>query len=207
MPNKWIINECFAIITQELAKMCTKIQNITKSKHDLSFTDVYWSRNVSKLKLFFGVNYHFEWQCCSERNIDDNVYICFQSKSEALHDVRLISLLSVFLEKTWEQRVKSDSDMLHFIITWEPMINYILKFGTLYIFTFMILAVHGTIVTWMTDFICICEPFRFLFLMGSHIYISLFIIVCCEWWWWWGFIFYDKPATKAISGQRHQPCK
>lgn len=60
----------------------------------------------------------------------DISFILFQMKSEHLYheDVRLISLLSNFLEKTWKEKISTDEDLLTFIITWHPMVNYLQRF-------------------------------------------------------------------------------
>ncbi|KAK7478896.1 hypothetical protein BaRGS_00029877, partial [Batillaria attramentaria] len=42
--------------------------------------------------------------------------------------VMLISLQSNFLEKKWREKVKNDADVLPFILTWTPMVNYFLRF-------------------------------------------------------------------------------
>ncbi|XP_070188878.1 E3 ubiquitin-protein ligase rnf213-alpha-like [Littorina saxatilis] len=38
---------------------------------------------------------------------------------------RLLSLLSNFLEKSWKEKVKWETDILQFVVTWVPMVNYL----------------------------------------------------------------------------------
>lgn len=37
--------------------------------------------------------------------------------------------MSTFLERTWQEKVHSEDEVLNFIITWQPMKNYLQKFG------------------------------------------------------------------------------
>ena len=49
-----------------------------------------------------------------------------QKSNQSIH---LISLLSTFIEQKWRAEVKTDEDVLKFVVTWIPMDNYFKRFG------------------------------------------------------------------------------
>ena len=60
------------------------------------------------------------------------VLYLFQMESLITEDnqnVLLVSLLSEFIEKKWREQVKTDDDILMFVVTWNPMKNYFKRFG------------------------------------------------------------------------------
>ena len=61
------------------------------------------------------------------------LFFCFQVASEHLdgqnQSVHLISLLSAFIEQKWGEHIKEEEDVLKFVLTWIPMVNYFHRFG------------------------------------------------------------------------------
>ncbi|KAK7494871.1 hypothetical protein BaRGS_00013998, partial [Batillaria attramentaria] len=54
----------------------------------------------------------------------------FRLKSSYLtmRDIRLVSLLSTLLEQKWHEKTSKDGDVLTFVVTWVPMVNYLQEF-------------------------------------------------------------------------------
>ena len=61
--------------------------------------------------------------------------------SQADQSVRLVSLLSAFIEQKWREQVKDNEDVLKFIVTWIPMVNYFRRFGEYLICSLILLLV------------------------------------------------------------------
>ena len=61
------------------------------------------------------------------------IFFSVQLESKHLLSSQLVSLLTSFIEKTWCEKVTQDDHILPFILEWKPMINYLQRFGNIYI--------------------------------------------------------------------------